>query len=619
MRLSLSILGTIVLAGCALHAGPAAPPAIFIAVPAEVAATVPAESGSPASPVTAAAPSSSGIAVRLAARDTSARGTVIPAGVAMAPIAVTPLAVTPLAVTPVAVTPVAVTPVAVTPVAVTPVATSPIAVSPVEVARRALDVFGDSLAVAPAAAAEPLAEPTWDMDVRSYETQDRVAHYVTMFSGRGRERIAERLSQGSRYEPMIRARMKAGGLPEDMYYLALVESGFDPNAYSRAAAVGMWQFMTSTGRGMGMRIDWWVDERRDPVRSTRAAVRFIRGLRDQFGSLYLAAAAYNGGPGRVARGLAKYSDDLEQAQGEDAFFILADKDYLKNETREYVPQLIAAALVAKAPARYGMVVRTLPPFAYDSVKVAGGSPLAAIAKAAGTSVTVIRELNPHFLRGMTPPGDRMQLRIPVGAAARFDSSFAALSKEDRTATRTVVSRKGQTVDAIADAYGISSDALEGFNPRLRRLRPSGKLVPGQRLVLPTPAVAAAALRVPDPSIEKYGRSTRRLRTHTVRRGETVRTIARKYGTTPERILKLNGLRKPMIFPGQDLIVSGEGKGKAGKSGKAASGKRASTHKSKAGSRTAGSQRTGEGAREKAPSKARPGKGKTSAKRHAAAA
>ena len=597
MRLSLSILGTIVLAGCALHAGPAAPPAIFIAVPAEVAATVPAESGSPASPVTAAAPSSSGIAVRLAARDTSARGTVIPAGVAMAPIAVTP-------------------------VAVSPVATSPTAVSPVEVARRALDVFGDSLAVAPAAVAEPAAEPTWDMDVRSYETQDRVAHYVTMFSGRGRERIAERLSQGSRYEPMIRARMKAGGLPEDMYYLALVESGFDPNAYSRAAAVGMWQFMTSTGRGMGMRIDWWVDERRDPVRSTRAAVRFIRGLRDQFGSLYLAAAAYNGGPGRVARGLAKYSDDLEQAQGEDAFFILADKDYLKNETREYVPQLIAAALVAKAPARYGMVVRTLPPFAYDSVKVAGGSPLAAIAKAAGTSVTVIRELNPHFLRGMTPPGDRMQLRIPVGAAPRFDSSFAALSREDRTATRTVVSRKGQTVDAIAEAYGISSDALEGFNPRLRRLRPSGRLVPGQRLVLPTPAVAAAVLRVPDPSIEKYGRSTRRLRTHTVRRGETVRTIARKYGTTPERILKLNGLRKPMIFPGQDLIVSGEGKGKAGKSaksGKTASGTRASTHKSKAGSRTAGSQRTGDGARGKAPSTSRPGKGKTSAKRHAAAA
>ena len=112
----------------------------------------------------------------------------------------------------------------------------------------------------------------------------------------------------------------------------------------------MWQFMMSTARDMGMRVDWWVDERRDPVKSTTAAVRFIRGLRDQLGSLYLAAAAYNGGPGRVSRGMAKYAGDMERAQGEDAFFVLAEKDYLKTETRDYVPQLIAAALVGKEPA-----------------------------------------------------------------------------------------------------------------------------------------------------------------------------------------------------------------------------------------------------------------------------
>jgi membrane-bound lytic murein transglycosylase D len=197
-------------------------------------------------------------------------------------------------------------------------------VSPRDVNQRALEVFGDSLMVATPKAGEE-AEPSWDIDVRSYETQERVAHYVNMFSGRSRERIADRLEQGSRYEPMIRAKMKAGGLPEDMYYLALVESGFDPHAYSRAAAVGMWQFMTSTARDMGMRVDWWVDERRDPVRSTAAAVRFLRGLRDQFGSLYLAAAAYNGGPGRVSRGLARYADDLENTAGDDAFFVLAEK------------------------------------------------------------------------------------------------------------------------------------------------------------------------------------------------------------------------------------------------------------------------------------------------------
>jgi len=111
--------------------------------------------------------------------------------------------------------------------------------------------------------------------------------------------------------------------------------------------------MTSTARDMGMRVDWWVDERRDPVKSTGAAVRCIKGMKDEFGSLYLAAAAYNGGPGRVARGLARYADEVENSQGEDAFFVLADKDYLRNETREYVPQLIAAALIAKEPRSTG--------------------------------------------------------------------------------------------------------------------------------------------------------------------------------------------------------------------------------------------------------------------------
>jgi membrane-bound lytic murein transglycosylase D len=459
------------------------------------------------------------------------------------------------------------------------------AVSKTEVSRRAVEVFGDSLVLADAPIVDSsVVEPSWDIDVRSYETQDRVAHYVSQFSGRSRKAISESLERGSRYEPMIRAMMKAGGLPEDMYYLALVESGYNPNAYSRAAAVGMWQFMTSTARGMGMRVDWWVDERRDPVRSTKAAVRFIRGLRDQFGSLYLAAAAYNGGPGRVARGLAKYADDVDTtSQRDDAFFVLAEKDYLKNETREYVPQLIAAALVAKDPARYGAEIHPRPPFAYDSVRVPARTPLAAVAKAAGTTVPVLRDLNPHLLRGMTPPGSSFLIRVPVGAAAGFDSGFKALSKGERVATKTIETKKGQYPDNLAHAHGISVTALEGFNPKLRLLKPSGKLVPGQTLVLPTPAVAAAALNVPDPSIEKYSSGTRRIKVHTVKRGESVGLIAKRYDTTPERIMKLNGLRKSMIFAGQSLIVSGSASPKASKS----SGK---------GSRTAKSSRIGKAAK-----------------------
>jgi membrane-bound lytic murein transglycosylase D len=522
LRLSSSILATIALAGCALHPSPASAPAAASATPNNSSAASERTAVAPAVPAAAAT------AAPEATADSSSHAGVIPAG---GPVGET-----------------------------TPI-------SKTEVSRRAIEVFGDSLILLDAPVLDSsVVEPSWDIDVRSYETQDRVAHYVSQFSGRSRKAIAESLERGSRYEPMIRAKMKAGGLPEDMYYLALVESGYNPNAYSRAAAVGMWQFMTSTARGMGMRVDWWVDERRDPVRSTKAAVQFIRGLRDQFGSLYLAAAAYNGGPGRVARGLAKYADDVDTtSQREDAFFVLAEKDYLRNETREYVPQLIAAALVAKDPVRYGLEFHPRAAFAYDSVRVPAKTPLAAVAKAAGTTVAAVRDLNPHLLRGMTPPGASSLVRVPVGAAAAFDSGFKSLSKDERIATRTIETKKGQYPDNLAHAYGIRVSALEGFNPRLRLLKPSGKLVPGQTLVLPTPAVASAALDIPDPGIEKYSSSTKRIKVHTVKRGESVRQIAKRYDTTPERIMKLNGLRKPLIFAGQSLIVSGSPSTKAGKS------------------------------------------------------
>ena len=130
------------------------------------------------------------------------------------------------------------------------------------------------------------------------------------------------MQRGLRYEPMIRKTFRKAGIPEDMYYLGLVESGYDQHAYSRAAAVGMWQFMTATARGVGLRVDWWVDERRDPMRSTKAAARFLSSLRDQFGSMYLAAAAYNGGPARVSRGLTRYADNVGDSDGDDQFFAL---------------------------------------------------------------------------------------------------------------------------------------------------------------------------------------------------------------------------------------------------------------------------------------------------------
>ena len=443
-----------------------------------------------------------------------------------------------------------------------------VAVLPTEVAREAVGVFGDA-----PSAPDSSAEPSWDIDVHSYESTNRVEHYVRMFTGPARERIAARLEAGTKYEPMIRAAMRDGGIPEDMYYLALVESGFDPNAYSRAAAVGMWQFMTSTARDMGMRVDWWVDERRDPVKSTAAAVRFIKELRAQFGSLYLAAAAYNGGPVRIARGLRRYADDLEGTAGDDLFFALAEKDYLRNETREYVPQLIAAALIAKDPDRYGIKINKLAPYSYDSVRVGPATPVAAIAHAADEKVSVIQELNPQILRGMTPPRDSFFVRLPSGKADSFAGAFETLPADEKAAYRKVESKKGESVATIAKRAGLSSRIVTAFNPNLKALK-SGNLAPGQIVLVPTAAVASAATLAPDPAIERYS-SSRYTSTHVVKSGETLGGIAKKYHMTTASLMRANGLRRPVIFPGQSLVVGKPSAAKKSASSSKASSKTAS--------------------------------------------
>ena len=445
-----------------------------------------------------------------------------------------------------------------------------------DVAREAIGVFGDS-----ATAPDSSAEPSWDIDVHSYESMSRVEHYVSLFTGSARERIQARLEAGTRYEPMIRAAMREAGIPEDMYYLALVESGFDPNAYSRAAAVGMWQFMTSTARDMGMRVDWWVDERRDPVKSTAAAVRFIKGLREQFGSLYLAAAAYNGGPVRIAKGLRRYADDLEGTTGDDLFFALAEKDYLRNETREYVPQLIAAALIAKNPDHYGLKINRLAPYSYDSVRVGPSTPLAAIAHASSEKVSAIQELNPQILRGMTPPHDSFFVRLPEGKADTFAVAFQSLPESERVAYRRVESRKGESVETIAKRAGLTSRLVSAFNPNVKTLK-SGNLAPGQTILVPTAAVASAATLAPDPAIERYS-SSRYTSTHVVKSGETIGTIAKRYHMTTASLMRANGLRRAVIFPGQSLVV-----GKPSAPARKASTKTAST---KTLAKTAGTKTT----------------------------
>jgi membrane-bound lytic murein transglycosylase D len=441
-----------------------------------------------------------------------------------------------------------------------PARTSPSVVNAAELDRRTAELFGDafrmdmSIPMPPDSGIGAMeAGPRWDIDVRSYETFDRVRHYVAAFSGPAKDRFAERLSRGSRYEAMIRAKFRAGELPEDMYYLALIESGFNPHAYSRAAAVGMWQFMTTTAQGMGLRVDWWVDERRDPVRSTEAAVRFLRGLNEQFGSLYLAAAAYNGGPGRVARGLTRFATQLEGTTGDDMFFALAEQKYLRTETREYVPQLIAAALVAKEADRYGIAPQAREPFAYDSVRLGPGVPLALVASASRATVAMIQELNPHILRGMTPPArrDSINVRIPVGSRPAFDSAFMDLPGDSLIGARIVRTEKGATWASLARKAKVSARTLPLYNPKVKPSKKTGVIPTGTAVLVPTAAVMSAALPVPDPAVERYGGGTR---TYVVRKGDNLSAIAKRYKTNPAALMRLNRLKKPLIFPGQELLV-----------------------------------------------------------------
>jgi len=427
-----------------------------------------------------------------------------------------------------------------------------------DLARAVVSVFGDTAALHPVPPTDLDAEPIWDIDVRSYETHQRVTHYVQLFSTSSRETFRARLSRGTRYEPMIRAKLRAGGMPEDLTYLALIESGYDPHAYSRAAAVGLWQFMSSTARDVGLRVDWWVDERRDPVRATEGAIRFLGYLQQQFGSLYLAAAAYNGGPGRVSRGLTRYAGEMDGAQGDDRFFALAEQNYLRAETKNYVPQLIAAALIAKKPSRYGMNVDSLALWSYDSVLVDAGTSLAAVVAASHATDAEIRELNPAVLRGMVPPDRAMWLHVPTGRGASTATALLAIPDAIRLGYSTArVSGTTTTLATIAKTSGVPSQRLAWFNPGLKTAK-RGRLVAGQTVRIPTSGTLSMARAVPDPSIERYGSGTSSTVSsqggHVVRRGETLGSISRRYGVSVARLKALNGISGSRLVAGQTLRV-----------------------------------------------------------------
>ena len=343
----------------------------------------------------------------------------------------------------------------------------------------------------------------WDIPVVNNSSVQR---FVKMFTGSKADEFALYLKRSGRYEGMIRSKLRARGMPEDLVYLSMIESGFNVNARSRAQAVGLWQFMAGTARDYGLRVDGYVDERRDPEKATDAALRYLRDLHAEFGSWYLAAAAYNSGGNRVARVM---KAETGRQRGEDPDFWRI-RHRLPKETSDYVPLMVAAALIGKEPHKYGMGnVERWVPVPMDTVEVPAGTDLEVVAKAVGVDEDELAKLNTHLVKRMTPPGTKpFPVRVPEGRSQAYAANFDAMMAEQR-------------VVAARRAEARAAEATKA------------------RRALTARRAAASA----------------RGRTHTVRRGESLWTIARRNDTSVRAIQRMNGLgAKSRIRPGQKLRI-----------------------------------------------------------------
>ncbi len=320
------------------------------------------------------------------------------------------------------------------------------------------------------------------IDLTSFELpvqyNEQVQDYVGLYAERRRGVFTAWLRRMGRYREHIQGQLAAAGLPRELVYLPLIESGYETNAASHASAVGLWQFMKGTARAEGLDVSEYVDERRDPIRSTQAAVRHLQGLYDYFGSWYLAAAAYNSGSTRIARLLKERGYPTGQDM---AFWAL--QDALPKETRDYVPMLLAATIVGEHAERYGIHVQPDAPLRFDVVTVPGATELRAVARAAGATSEEISALNPHFIKGMTPPQQKSEVRVPLGAGAGFPDAFAKIPAAERTRalTTTHVVKSGETLSGIARKYGTTVSAITKVN---RIPRPNA-IAAGRKLQIPS--------------------------------------------------------------------------------------------------------------------------------------
>lgn len=374
----------------------------------------------------------------------------------------------------------------------------------------------------------------------------QVEFYLDLFQTNQRRYFERWLSRSARYLPYIRSQLKEAGLPQDLAYLAMIESGFNPSAYSKSHAVGMWQFISSTGKNYGLLINSWIDERRDPEKSTRAAIDYLSFLYSEFNSWYLAVAAYNAGEGKIGRGIKKYKTD--------DFWKLASKKYLKLETKRYVPKLIAAILIAKEPEKYGFTdIVYQQPLEYDVITVPPRTDLNAVALASNFAADNIRELNNELLKNYTPPGeDSYALKIPTGTYELVAGNLSRLHPVVTTDFKTHIVKRGDTLTAICRRYNLSKTTLLKAN----NLH-SAKLLAGQRLRIPYQATKYVLLKDGETPEKRFTVSKKdgQLFLHEIKRGETLSRISRLYNVPIELIMQWNNLEsRHKITAGQHIAL-----------------------------------------------------------------
>jgi membrane-bound lytic murein transglycosylase D len=284
---------------------------------------------------------------------------------------------------------------------------------------------------------------------------DEVLSCIDLYQGPLRDWFTSALARGGRYLPRIREVFASEGVPKDLAYVALVESAFKTSAYSRAKAKGMWQFIADTGKRYGLAQDWWVDERSNPEKATRAAAKYLKELHDMFGDWNLALAGYNWGEGRVSRWV-----DRTGAQD---FWSLAEQASMPRETRNYVPMIHAAILVAKAPEKYGFEVTPEQELSYESVPVQGAVDLRVIAECASTGLDHMQMLNPELRRLATPANRTFDVKVPQGRGSSVRVCLDKLPADKRVTFRTHTIARGQTLASVARQYGTKVSDIASAN------------------------------------------------------------------------------------------------------------------------------------------------------------